>query len=510
MRQWGLAAKFFIPVSMALAVLFAGMIIAFSLFQAHQAEHAFEDHLTSLAVTSRSMFHADTEAYCKGRGMEFHRTLATDTKLSGPDAEFEKESMALFAKDASIPHRVGKYKDAKGTPFLYVIAPARLSTACVQCHDAFGIDSFRGKPADALVAAFGVSVSTAELYRTEHKIQWIAAIAGILGLVGIGLILNYFVRHTILSPLGKLSGAFARMAGGDLTVRAEISSGDELGRFAEAFNAMVGQLNHALRDVEKAADRVASGSTTLAASASQIAVTVKATANVSEELKDSGQKVLDSLVQLENEAGAISARATSTGAEADKAVEDTTRGAEAGQTAVRGMGEIEQATAEIVSAVRVIQEIAKQTNLLSLNAAIEAAKAGAQGKGFAVVAEEVRKLAERSGHAAKEIERIIQQAQEAVFSGTANVSLTLEQLEAIRHRILNVATSMREMDALSRDQAITSVQAGDSMAKTATRLDQNAAETHQLASTIQSVVQTSEELSHIARGLKAVVSEFNL
>ena len=510
MKPLNLTSRFLIPVFTALGLVMALVIWAVSAAQTRQMEAAFKEKLTDLAVTSRFMIHASAEDYCKSRNMEFHRTLIGQVAGNGPAADFERSALQAFQRDPATPSLAAQYQDADGTPRMYVLAPAKVMPECASCHAANGIDVLKGHPDGDLVGAFGVSTATSELGRAVLRTRLLAALAGAAMLVLVGLIVAYFVRRSILNPLGALSGSITRMAAGDLTVQAPVLNLDEIGRLAEGFNAMVRQLGKALSTVEQASAQVASGSTELAASAEQMASTVDESAKVSEGLRQAGRQVQDDLKGLDANVAAMAGYTQRTGAASDQAVQDTSEGAESGRGTVREMQEIHEATDRIVEAVQVIQDIARQTNLLSLNAAIEAAKAGDLGKGFAVVAEEVRKLAERSGTAAREIELIIARTQEAVAGGVASVGLTQGRLEAIRDRITAVSGHVREIGGLSREQARTSGEVGRRMDETASRLDQNAAATQELAATVQQVARTAEELNRIAEGLKDIVKGFRL
>jgi methyl-accepting chemotaxis protein len=505
-----LTARFLVSVGTALALVMVVVIWAVGQAQASQAELAFQQQLTSLAVTSRFMIHASAEDYCKSRNMEFHRALPGRITGSGPAADFERSALRAFEQDPALPFLSAQYREADGTPRMYVLAPAKLQDECASCHAANGVEVFKGRSNGDLVGAFGVSIGTAGLHRSVADMRLLAALAGLAVLAAIGLIVAFFVRRNILLPLTGLSASITRMAGGDLTVRAPVRSQDEIGRLAETFNRMVGDLNQALQSVEEASARVASGSIQLASSAEQMSRTVDDTARVGEELQGAGRQVQESLKGLDANVAAMGDHAQRTGAESDEAVQDTRHGTEAGLGTAREMQAIRDATGKIVQAVQVIQELANQTNLLSLNAAIEAAKAGEQGKGFAVVAEEVRKLAERSAQAAKEIEQIILRTQEAVAGGVASVGATQGHLEAIGRRIAEVSGHIGEIGGLSREQAKTSRAVGGMMDQTASRLDQNAAATQELAATVQEITRTAEELSRVAEGLKDIVKGFTL
>ncbi|WLT33192.1 methyl-accepting chemotaxis protein [Geothrix sp. PMB-07] len=510
MKRKGLALKFFLPVSIALAVLVGLVIWGVSYYQTSEAEKAFENHLSSLAVASRSMFHADAEEYCQARGMTFHRVLNGRFTKDPAYEAFERASIAHFDSNPAMDVRVGHFIDASGQPQIYVLSPGRLKETCLQCHGAFGVEVFNGRKPGELVASFGVSMSTADLYRTQRNIRLLSILGGILLLIFISAIITRRVKSAILEPLDHLSTAINTVATGDMTVKAPVESEDEIGHLADTFNRMVSDLNMALGNMGQASEQVASGSTELAASAEQMNRTVQVTAKTGEDLRRAGRDVLEALRQLDANVESMANHAKQTSSKTDEAVHDTDQGAETGRGTAHGMQAIQQATARIVSAVKVIQGLARQTNLLSLNAAIEAAKAGAQGKGFAVVAEEVRILAERSGQSAKEIEETIHAMQDAVAEGAASVDVTLHHLEAIRDRISQVSGSIHEIGNLSEGQAHTSQEVGRLMDQTASRLDENASATHQLAGAVREVAATSDGLSQVAEGLKETVQRFRL
>ena len=296
----------------------------------------------------------------------------------------------------------------------------------------------------------------------------------------------------------------------DLSRELEIDTEDEIGEAARAFNAYNAGLRTTVLDVKQMAERVASGSTELAATAQQMVRTVEEIATVGDALKASGKQVVQAMKALSRHVAEATAQTHQVGERSSEAVVDTERGTKAGEAAAEGMENIQKVTGNIFEAVQVIQEIANQTNLLSLNAAIEAAKAGEQGKGFSVVADEVRKLSERSAAAARDIEHLISQAQGTVSLGTARVVETLHNLEAIRTQIGAIASNIREVDKLDELEAQTGANVESLMDRTSQELDHNAVATQQLAATVREITSTSEELARVADGLREVVRGFRL
>jgi methyl-accepting chemotaxis protein len=508
-RRRSLALKFFLPVGSALVLLFIALTLLVGRAQSDRSRQAFEANLRAIGINSRYMLHWEAEAYCKQEGLAYHR-VPLDQTTPGPEGEVERSAIQAFQANPSLDSYRGTYPGPDGAPWTYVLSPGRLQEECATCHKALGMTAFDDRKVGDFVAVFGISESTAPIMHEERRFQLSAAAVGLGTLLLMGLLIGYFVRRVMLRPLNGLGGAISRVAEGDFTTRAEASADDEIGELARTFNGMVNRLSTALREVEEASQSVASGATQLAASAEQMAKTVEDTAQVGEELRQAGTGVQESLQRLADNIAQMDEHASETAIRTEAAAQDTDAGAEAGKETEGGMGAIREATGRIIQAVQVIQEIARQTNLLSLNAAIEAAKAGAQGKGFAVVAEEVRKLAERSAQAAAEIRGLTDQTENAVTQGIQNVANTLAHLDSIRDRILEVGEQVSSVATLSRSQDEANHEVGDLMAQTADKLERNAAATQELSATVSEITRTAEDLSRVADSLRGLVQRFRL
>ncbi|WP_005037252.1 methyl-accepting chemotaxis protein [Holophaga foetida] len=359
---------------------------------------------------------------------------------------------------------------------------------------------------DAWGWVLGAGIYADDMARDLRAITAMLTISSLVIAVLIFLV-SIKVSARLVRPLNEL---IEGIRNGDLSRRIEVSSRDEIGHAANAFNDYNASLRTVVLDVRNYAEQAASGSTELAASAEEMARTISEIAKVGETLKGAGDQMTDGIRQLMANIESTAQRTSQTGLQTREAVHEAEQGVQTGRETAQGMGEIQEVTAQIVKAVQVIQDIARQTNLLSLNAAIEAAKAGAQGKGFAVVAEEVRKLAERSRGSAQEIENLLLRTRETVASGASSVDTTIHSLEAIRNHIALISSSIGEVDELSRQQSSTSQRVDQMVEANAEELAHNAAATHQMAATVQQVASTADELARVADGLRRVVQGFKL
>ena len=311
------------------------------------------------------------------------------------------------------------------------------------------------------------------------------ALAALILAVSLGAFL--FMNRVVLRPLRSVSDSFDKIAGGDLTVRVEATSSNEIGQLMAAVKRMQESLTRTVAAVRRGVDEInvgareiSAGNTDLSSRTEQQAASLEETAASMEQLASTVKQNADNARQANQLAASASDVAE--------------RGGSAVSEVVSTMQGISASSRKISEIVSVIDGIAFQTNILALNAAVEAARAGEQGKGFAVVAGEVRSLAQRSAQAAKEIKGLIEDSVTKVGAGSQQVERAGATMQEIVASVKRVTDIMGEISAASEEQSSGIDQVNRAVSQMDEVTQQNAALVEEAAAAAGSLQEQAERL----------------
>jgi len=376
-----------------------------------------------------------------------------------------------------------------------------------------GID----KPMNAAIADLGDAtflqtrlVELREEAAMGAIIRWSLVFNGVLLAIGVALaaLASQLITARVRRSLEEVRAGISRMVDGDFSQGVAVHSRDEIGQMAEDFNHLLARFQELFSQLRDTSTRVASGSTELSATAGEVAQTAHEIAQFSESQRATAEQAAAAVAEFSASIQAVAGNVRTSNGRIETMVQSADEGARKGAATVAAMAMINANAKQIADILMVITEIANQTNLLSLNAAIEAAKAGDQGKGFAVVAEEVRKLAERSAAAASQVVALIGQSRTAMQEGLATVAGTEAALKDLRRDILVVADLSRGIGTASEQQRRTSEHLARRTEASSAATERSAAASHELTATVEEVNKTADYLARIADELATSLARF--
>jgi len=350
----------------------------------------------------------------------------------------------------------------------------------------------------------------------------------LIGLIAVGVVFavgfGLFIARMISNPLREAVSFSKEVATGDLSKHITVETKDETGQLADSFNIMIDELRKIMADIKGSSGSVASASRELSASSEQMSAGLgegtKRITQIASAVEEMGQ----SIGEIARSASVMAASAAKASEQADaggKIVHETVAEvksiAEAVERSEAMVGSLGEHSRQIGEIVTVISDIADQTNLLALNAAIEAARAGEQGRGFAVVADEVRKLAERTAQATSQISGIVRAIQgemdgtiKSMGDGTQKVKAGVEYAGRAGEALRNIVSSVAELQSMVQQIATATQQMSSVSGQLGSDTEAVAATSKEASATSEETARSAVELARVSATLEQVAGRFRV
>ncbi len=410
-------------------------------------------------------------------------------------------------------------KDSQGE-FLRVVRPALalksyLGKDCILCHQV---------PEKTVLGVVSMKVSLDSVNAAVSAQRIKSLFAAVIVSIPLLAFIYFFVGKVVTRPLEEMVGGLRSIASGegDLTRRLEVKSQDEIGQASKVFNDMMANFSTLVRQVSDSASHVSGAAHDLVTGAKQVANSSHQQYDKSRAVTAAVERMVQSIVEV----------AESTERVHEQSRESQTRSREGTQTLDRLITEISRvknavnemagavnefvsSTVSITNMTREVKDIADQTNLLALNAAIEAARAGEQGRGFAVVADEVRKLAEKSATSANEIDSITRTlnsksdaVRQSIDEGLADIASSEKSLNAVASAISESNQSVEQVGVGLDSIAGATEEQRRVSTEAFTNIEAIAAMAHENSNAVEQTADSAQRLEDLANQLQGTVGRF--
>ena len=341
----------------------------------------------------------------------------------------------------------------------------------------------------------------------------------------VGMAAAWLISRSVTNPLNQMRTTITEVEkNGDFTQRIQVRGEDEVGQTAQSFNQLMASVQQTLGQVLESAGRVSDAAQNLSAASGQVAASSSSQSEATSSMAAAVEQMTVSINHVSgsaHEAVDISRKSGTLSSEGGdiihKAAAEMSQIAETVRHTAQAIEELDQHSNRISSIVQVIKEVADQTNLLALNAAIEAARAGEQGRGFAVVADEVRKLAERTTKATEEITRMIGAMQDSAKVAVSTMETAVDQVGggvALANQagsaIIQIKSGAEQVVGVVNDISSALAEQSSASNDIATQVEKVAQMTEQNSAAADDTANAASKLQELAHAMQTAVKRFRI